>query len=57
MRLGATELIAVVLLGIDQLYRESVLAETTATVEELTGRAPRSVGASLSENIAAFQKS
>jgi NAD(P)H dehydrogenase (quinone) len=43
------------LLGIDRLFRESVLAETTATFTDLTGKAPRSVGARLSENIVAFQ--
>lgn len=53
---GISELVADVLLGIDRLFRESVLAETTATFEDLTGKAPRSVGAWLSENIAAFRK-
>jgi uncharacterized protein YbjT (DUF2867 family) len=53
---GASELVADVLLGIDRLFRESVLAETTATFEDLTGKKPRSVGAWLSENIAAFRK-
>jgi hypothetical protein len=54
---GASELVADVLLGIDRLFRESVLAETTATFQDLTGKKPRSVGAWLSENIAAFEKS
>lgn len=53
---GSSDLVADVLLGIDRLFRESVLAETTATFAELTGKAPRSVGAWLSENISAFQK-
>jgi NAD(P)H dehydrogenase (quinone) len=53
---GASDLVADVLLGIDRLFRESVLAETTATFEGLTGKAPRSVGAWLSENITAFRQ-
>ncbi|MCK9796469.1 NAD(P)H-binding protein [Pseudomonas sp. MAFF 302030] len=53
---GVSELTADVLLGIDRLFRESVLAETTNTVTDLTGKAPRSVNAWLSENITAFQK-
>lgn len=53
---GASDLVAGLLLGIDRLFRESVLAETTATFADLTGKAPRSVPAWLSENISAFQK-
>ncbi len=53
---GANDLVADVLLGIDRLFRESVLAETTSTFKDLTGKAPRSVAAWLSENIVAFQK-
>ncbi|MER8373189.1 hypothetical protein [Mesorhizobium sp. M1406] len=51
---GASDLVADVLLGIDRLFRE--FAETTATFTDLTGKAPRSVAAWLSENIVAFQK-
>ncbi|MRH98638.1 NmrA family NAD(P)-binding protein [Agrobacterium tumefaciens] len=54
---GASDLVANVLLGIDRLFRESVLAETTATFTELTGRAPRSVATWLSENIEVFRSS
>lgn len=53
---GSSDLVAGLLLGIDRLFRESVLAETTATFAELTGKAPRSVAAWLSENISVFQK-
>jgi hypothetical protein len=53
---GASDLVADLLLGIDRLVRESVLAETTATFADLTGKAPRSVGAWLSEHLSAFQK-
>ncbi|MEC3947968.1 NAD(P)H-binding protein [Sphingobium sp. HWE2-09] len=55
IRSGLSDLVADVLLGIDHLFRDSVLAETTATVADLTGAAPRSVGAWLRENIAQFR--
>ncbi|WP_338641792.1 NmrA family NAD(P)-binding protein [Burkholderia pyrrocinia] len=54
---GASDLVADLLLGIDRLFRESVLAETTATVADLTGKAPRSVATWLGDNISAFQSS
>lgn len=54
--LGASDLVADLLLGLDRLFRESVLAETTATFADLTHKAPRSVRAWLSENISVFQK-
>lgn len=53
---GVGELVADVLLGIDHLFRGSVLAETTSTFASLTGRPPRSVQAWLRENIALFQQ-
>ena len=53
---GANDLMAGLLLGLDQVFRESALAETTLTVEELTGHAPRSVPAWLEENIALFRR-
>jgi NAD(P)H dehydrogenase (quinone) len=43
------------LVGLDQAFRESVLGETTSTVEELTGKAPRSLTGWLTENIATFR--
>lgn len=52
---GLSDLVADVLLGIDRLFRDSVLAETTATVADLTGRAPRSVGDWLRENVQRFR--
>jgi ABC-type thiamine transport system substrate-binding protein len=36
---GLSPLVADVLVGLDQMFRESVIAETTSTVEDLTGRA------------------
>jgi NAD(P)H dehydrogenase (quinone) len=53
---GLNEFVADLLLGLDRLFHESALAETTSTVEKLTGRAPRSVAGWLSENISKFRK-
>jgi NAD(P)H dehydrogenase (quinone) len=53
---GLTPLIADLLVGLDQMFRESVLAETTSTVEELTGKKPRSLRDWLTENIGVFRK-
>jgi uncharacterized protein YbjT (DUF2867 family) len=50
-----TPFVADLLLGLDQMFRESTLAETTSTVEELTGRKPRSLREWLSENIDVFR--
>jgi uncharacterized protein YbjT (DUF2867 family) len=51
---GAAPMIADLLVGLDQMFRESVLAETTATVEDLTGEAPRPLTGWLAENLAVF---
>ncbi|MCK1712180.1 MULTISPECIES: SDR family oxidoreductase [unclassified Bradyrhizobium] len=53
---GLNEFVADLLVGLDRLFHDSALAETTSTVENLTGRAPRSVAGWLSENISKFQK-
>lgn len=53
---GLNEFVADLLLGLDRLFYESVLAETTSTVRELTGHAPRPVTDWLSDNISLFQK-
>ncbi|EJN15661.1 putative nucleoside-diphosphate sugar epimerase [Bradyrhizobium sp. YR681] len=53
---GLNEFVADLLLGLDRLFHESALAETTSTVETLTGHAPRSVAGWLSENISKFRK-
>lgn len=53
---GMSEAVADLQLGLDRLFRESALAETTNTVAELTGRPPRPVTTWLADNIAAFQK-
>jgi NAD(P)H dehydrogenase (quinone) len=43
------------LMGLDQVFRDSALGETTSTVEELTGKAPRSLTEWLTDNLAVFQ--
>jgi uncharacterized protein YbjT (DUF2867 family) len=53
---GLNEFVAELLLGLDRLFYESVLAETTSTVRELTGHAPRPVTDWLSDNISLFRK-
>jgi uncharacterized protein YbjT (DUF2867 family) len=53
---GVSEMVADLLLGLDGMFRESVLAETTSTFSELTGQTPRSVAGWLSDNIAVFRK-
>ena len=52
---GLSQLTADLLVGLDQMFRESVIAETTSTVEELTGRAPRSLTEWLTENLDVFR--
>lgn len=52
---GATDFIAGLLLGLDSVFRDSALAETTRTFEELTGRAPRSMPQWLEDNVALFR--
>jgi NAD(P)H dehydrogenase (quinone) len=52
---GLAPLIADLLVGLDQMIRESALAETTSTVEDLTGSKPRSLRDWLSENIGVFR--
>jgi len=52
---GASEMMADLLLGLDRLFNDSVLSETTSTVRELTGHEPRTVAAWLAENIATFR--
>jgi NAD(P)H dehydrogenase (quinone) len=52
---GTTPFVVDLLVGLDQMFRESVLAETTATVEALTGEPPRSLPEWLGENAALFR--
>jgi uncharacterized protein YbjT (DUF2867 family) len=53
---GQSPLVADLLVGLDLLFRESALAETTSTVEKLTGQPPRSLSDWLRENIAIFER-
>jgi len=52
---GLSPLVAELLVGLDQLFRESAIAETTSTVKDLTGRAPRSLTGWLTDNLAVFR--
>jgi len=49
---GLSEFVAELLLGLDQTVHESMLAETTSTVQMLTAHAPRTLPNWLAENIA-----
>ncbi len=53
---GMNDFIADLMLGLDRSFRESALAETTSTVEQLTGHAPRSLAAWLAENLPLFRR-
>lgn len=53
---GVKEMVADLLLGLDLIFREGILAETTTTVSDLLGRPARSVSAWLSENLDGFAR-
>jgi NAD(P)H dehydrogenase (quinone) len=52
---GLSPLVADLLVGLDHIFRESALGETTSTVEELTGKPPRTLPQWLAENIEIFR--
>ncbi|MDP9968179.1 uncharacterized protein YbjT (DUF2867 family) [Variovorax paradoxus] len=52
---GLSALVADLLVGLDQMFRESTIAETTSTVEELTGKVPRSLTEWLTDNLSEFR--
>ncbi|WP_266181402.1 SDR family oxidoreductase [Dyella humicola] len=52
---GLAPLVADLLVGLDQMFRDSALEETTSTVEALTGKPPRTLQQWLAENIAIFR--
>jgi uncharacterized protein YbjT (DUF2867 family) len=56
IRSGLNEAIADLLLGLDLMVAQSVLAETTANFSDLTGRIPRSDEVWLRDHLAAFEK-
>ncbi len=53
---GVSEMVADLQLGLDRLFEQSVLSESTNTVKDLTGNEPRSVAAWLGDNISSFSK-
>lgn len=55
LRAGLSPLVADLLVGLDQMFRESVIAETTSTIEELTGKPPRSLTEWLTDNLDVFR--
>jgi NAD(P)H dehydrogenase (quinone) len=53
---GLPAFVADLLVGLDQAFRDSVMSETTTTVQEVTGEAPFPLSNWLAENISIFQK-
>jgi NAD(P)H dehydrogenase (quinone) len=53
---GTSGPIADLLLGLDLMFEQSVLNETTSTLFDLTGQTPRSVEDWLRDNLTAFEK-
>jgi uncharacterized protein YbjT (DUF2867 family) len=53
-RAGASELAIEMRLGLDLLFEQSAQAETTSTVSDFTGKAPRSVATWISDNLSLF---
>ncbi len=54
---GVSPFVADLGVGLDQMFRDSVLGETTLTVEELTGEAPRDLSDWIAENVELFRQS
>jgi uncharacterized protein YbjT (DUF2867 family) len=54
IRSGASELAIEMRLGLDLLFEQSAQAETTSTVYDFTGKAPRSVATWVSDNLSLF---
>lgn len=52
---GLSEFVADLLIGLDKAFHDSAVAETTSTVDDLTGHAPRTLTAWLTENISLFR--
>jgi len=53
---GLPAFVADLLVGLDQMFRDSAMSETTTTVQEVTGEAPLPLTHWLAENISIFQK-
>jgi uncharacterized protein YbjT (DUF2867 family) len=54
---GVSEMVAELLLGLDRIFREGVLAETTKSVTDLTGKEAHPVASWLIDNRSAFARS
>ncbi len=52
---GSSEFVANIVVGLDKAFSQSALREDTSTVALLTGHAPRTLTAWLSENLSRFQ--
>lgn len=52
---GQTPMVADLQLGLDRIFHDEVMTETTTTVAALTGHAPRSAAGWLQDNLAAFR--
>jgi len=52
---GSSAFVTDLLLGLDQVFRESVLSETTNTVHRITGHDPRDFTQWLSDNLSSFR--
>jgi uncharacterized protein YbjT (DUF2867 family) len=52
---GLAPFVVDLMVGLEQMFRDSAIGETTATIEELTGEAPRTLPQWLAENIAVFR--
>jgi NAD(P)H dehydrogenase (quinone) len=53
---GLSPFVTDLFVGLDQMFRDSALGETTSTFEELTGKLPRTLQQWLVENIEVFRK-
>ena len=53
---GLTTFVVDLMVGLEQMFRDSVLGETTSTVQELTGEPPGMLFQWLAESIEAFRK-
>lgn len=53
---GVSPFLTDLLVGLDQMFHDSTFGETTSTVEELTGEAPRELPEWLAENVELFRQ-
>jgi len=55
IRSGLSEMVADLLLGLERIFRQNVLSETTSSVTDLTGKKSRPVTSWLNDNIGRFK--